>query len=244
MATASYSQSTTPSTLAASPSGQALNFSAPGSTARLGYQPGSYATPASPAYQTTTTTSQVVQDGVVAPCGTWSSFFECPLTIFTILAVLFFFFDIYNIWRGSQAIGGSSSTFWIVSIVSLLIYIAIAVAFGYWIKKKCAECKQGTAWVLFFVALFLPIILGLVTNVIIGAVGGGLSFLSGSLNKGGNGKKTRVPGGPIVTGPGQVPVVAPIPAQPTAAEALADALQNGSNNAAINDALRNLPLMA
>lgn len=173
------------------------------SPAQVGYQApyGAYqATPvvaAAPVAATTTTT--VVEGTVVTPCGSWSDFFRCPLTIFTILAVIFFIADIYAVYRASLT--STSSSFWIVAVISLLIYIGLAFLFGYWMKKKCEDCKQGQSWLLFFVAIFFPIILGLIVSVVVGAVGGGLAFLSGSLatssGAGGKAKKANPAQNPV-----------------------------------------------
>lgn len=207
--------------------GPALSVRSPvsngqGTYAQTGYQSPIYQSVPTSGYQTITTTSQVAQpEAIVGACGTWTSFLECPLTIFVILAVLFFLFEIFNIWRGSQ-MAGASSSFWIVSIVALLIYIGIAVAFGYWIKKKCAECQNGQAWLLFFVALFLPVILGIIVAVVVGAVSGGLSFLGTSLqNKGGKGAKG---GKGVVATPGGAPIATPANGQGAISQ-LVDQLQ-------------------
>lgn len=188
------------------PSGQTYYASATTTTspvksmspAQVGYQAPAYgayqAVPASPAPAAATTTTTVVEGTVVTPCGSWSDFFRCPLTIFTILAIIFFFADIYAVYRASQTT--TSSSFWIVAVISLLIYIGLAFLFGYWMKKKCEDCKQGQSWLLFFVAIFFPIILGLIVSVVVGAVGGGLAFLSGSLatSSGAGGKAKKMPG--------------------------------------------------
>lgn len=153
-------------------------------------------------YQASAMPQEVVSEKPVEVCSTWSDPLRCPLVIFAVLAVIFFFFNIWAMWSNSR--NGASGNFWLVSIITLIIYLIIVLAFGYWIKKKCAECAYGTSWVLFFVALFLPIILGLVASVVIGAVGGGLAFLSTSLNKRGGSSGSG-------KGPGVVPVVTPTP---------------------------------
>lgn len=164
-------------------------------------------------YQASATPQEVAAEKPVEVCGTWSDPLRCPLVIFAVLAVIFFFFSIWSMWSNSRA--GATGNFWLVSIITLIIYLIITLAFGYWIKKKCSECSYGTSWMLFFVALFLPIILGLVASVVIGAVGGGLAFLSSSLNKRGGSSGSKGPGAPGTTPttpaptPGGVPVVTP-----------------------------------
>ena len=172
---------------------------------------------------------------VVAPCGSWSEFFRCPLIIFSILAFIFFIADGWSIFRASQQnVVGTS--FWVTSLLSLLIYLILVFVFGYWIKKKCEECKTGQSWLIFLLAIFFPIILGFVVNVLIGAFAGGIAYLSQSFGGGGKSGKKMPPApqpAPPAPAPGNPPVVQP-PVQANAAPA--------SNNpvAALSQALNQL----
>jgi hypothetical protein len=153
---------------------------------------------------------------MVPVCGTWSEFLKCPLTIYSVLAFIFFVADIWSIWR-SSSMGSNSSTFWITSILSLIIYAVLILVFGYWMKKKCEQCEYGSSWLIFLLAIFFPVILGFIVNVIVGAFAGGLNFLGTSMNGGkgassGSGPKTAPMTNPT---PGGVPIAnptAPVPA--------------------------------
>ena len=132
---------------------------------------------------------------VVEPCGSWSEFFRCPLIIFSVLAFIFFIADIWTMWSVSQRTT-TGSGFWVTSILSLLIYLVFIFIFGYWMKKKCEDCKYGQSWLIFVLAIFFPIILGFIVNVIIGAFAGGVSYLSTSMagpGKSGKGAKGKPP---------------------------------------------------
>lgn len=180
-------------------------------------------------------------------CQDWSSPFKCPLTLFAIIAVIMFIYDVYYIFTSS---GSANGTFWLVSIIALLVYVGLALVFGMWIKRNCNECKYGTSWLIFLAALFFPIILGFIVSIFIGAFTGGLAFLSGSLGAGGSkgGKAGKAPkkAAPAPPAPAPTPAVvaqqaaqAAQQAQAEAQQAQADALRAAqANQQAQADALR------
>lgn len=173
---------------------------------------------------------EVIEERVVIPkCGSWSEFLKCPLTIYSVLAVIFLIADFYSIWRAASN-GATGSSFWITSILSLIIYVVLILLFGYWMKRKCEQCEYGQSWLVFLLAIFFPIILGFIVNVIIGAFAGGIAFLGTSMQGGKSGKGPKVVPTPTpapVPGPGTVPTepavpVVPVPDTTLASEALSN----------------------
>lgn len=177
----------------------------------------------------------------VEVCETWTSPFKCALTIFTFLAIIMFVYMIYYIFSVSSRATNSAS-FWIVSIISLLIYVGVAFLFGWWIKKDCEECKYGTSWFVFIIAIFFPIILGFLVSIFIGAFAGGVSYLSGSLGKGGYNKKKAppspggVPSAPVTTQAAQALAAQQAAAQQSAAQQSAQTAQAAAQQAATQQA--------
>lgn len=182
------------------------------------------AAPAAQAAEPADAKGVVMKEEKVEICQDWSSPFKCPLTLFAIIAVIMFIYDVYYIFTNS---GSANGTFWLVSIIALLVYVGLALVFGMWIKRNCNECKYGTSWLIFLAALFFPIILGFIVSIFIGAFTGGLAFLSGSLGAGGSKggkaakapKKATPPAAPAVPTPAVVAQQASQAAQQAQAEA-------------------------
>jgi hypothetical protein len=177
---------------------------------------GSTPRPHSPQY-TPGGSAQAAQKAVAEPeeviktCGSWSDFFRCPLVIYSVLAFIFFVADIWAIYQ-AQKNNVVGTSFWITALLSLLIYLILIFAFGYWIKKKCVECKTAQSWLVFLLAIFFPIILGFIVNVLVGAFAGGLSYLSQSFGGGGsNGKAKKQPPSPLPGAAGAAAAGSPAP---------------------------------
>ncbi len=172
--------------------------------------------------------SHVVETNVLAteeaPCTSWESLFKCPLTLFTILAVIGFIFNAASIWSQSQAAALTTSGI-VLTVIALLIYVIVVVAFGYWMKKQCESCHYGTSWLIFFFALFFPIIAAFVIRLLIALFDGTLAVWSGSLNKTGKGPRPptvppQPPQVPLPPGAQLPPSLPPQAGAPNAVQAI------------------------
>lgn len=118
------------------------------------------------------------------PCKKLSS---CPaFVLFLIFSVIVLIFQVFSAWNCSPQSGSSGKAqakYWTIVVASLLVTLALIFAFGWWIKSECNKCEGGRAWFILLLAIFLPIVLGFIFSVIVGALQGGASFITRWLSK-------------------------------------------------------------
>lgn len=114
----------------------------------------------------------------------WSNIITCPVTIYTILVVLGVIWIIYGLVKAPNVdVNGqpvSNAKKWGFGLLGLLIFILIAYAFGKWMYGQCEKCSFGSAWLIFLLAIFFPIILSLIVGVVLGTALGISTFTWGN----------------------------------------------------------------
>lgn len=117
-------------------------------------------------------------------CGKMS---KCPpLTLFIAFAIIVLLFSAFRAWSKSPPSGTPGNQvvkYWLGVGFSFIVMIALILAIGWWIKAECVNCQPGKAWLVFVLAIFLPIVVGFVFSVVIGALRGGASFIDKFLGK-------------------------------------------------------------
>lgn len=101
-------------------------------------------------------------------CNPWSNIVASPMTLYVVLVLLVLIWGGYKLFTGGFA-GNARS--WIYLILTVLVFLIIAVAFGKWIYMLSAQCKNGQAWGVFIFAIFFPLILLLILGVVFGTLG-------------------------------------------------------------------------
>lgn len=125
------------------------------------------------------------------PCASWSSLFKCPLTIFTIIAVIGFFVNAVMIWNNTAVMTASAIA---INIVALIVYVIIVVLFGYWIKKNCEKCEYTGGWLVFLLAIFFPVIATFVVSFVVALFNGSFfRWTSSSFGSNGSGSNKYTP---------------------------------------------------
>lgn len=128
----------------------------------------------------------IVNDvGDNAGCSPWSNIIGCPITIYTVLVIIFAISQLMAIINApSVNTDGqpvSQAARWGWGIVILIIYLLIAYGFGSWMYNLCNKsptCGSGSSWLVFLLAIFFPIILAVIATIIFGAVIGVGSVLA------------------------------------------------------------------
>lgn len=119
----------------------------------------------------------VVKDVDDVKCSPWGNLIGCPVTLYTVIVVIFAIWQLYNIINAptvnndGQPISAASRWGWGLAI--LIIYLLIAYAFGSWMYKLCTKnpgCGSGGAWLVFLLAIFFPIILGVIATILFGVI--------------------------------------------------------------------------
>jgi len=113
--------------------------------------------------------------GYVGPitdvCEPWSDPIRFPMILFVILIVLVILMTISAITkaplvdRNGNPITNNQK--WVVGVISIVILLIIAALFGFWIYYLSKKCQSGTAWLVFLLALLLPVLLYVVSTVIV-----------------------------------------------------------------------------
>ena len=60
---------------------------------------------------------------------------------------------------------------------SFILTIIIDILFGIWIYNLCKDCKQGNAWLVLLLAIFLPLVIAFIVFIIVLFVLGITSFI-------------------------------------------------------------------
>lgn len=119
--------------------------------------------------------------------GECAKFGGCPpLTLFIVFAIIVLVWQAFQAWNKAPAAGTPGRDqlkYWLIVGFTFLVMLAIIFAIGWWIKSECNHCEPGKAWLIFVLAIFLPIVVGFIFSVIVGALRGGASFIDKWLGK-------------------------------------------------------------
>lgn len=141
-----------------------------------------------------------------------------PLTLFIAFAIIVLLFSAFRAWSKSPPSGTPGNQvvkYWLGVGFSFIIMIVLILAIGWWIKAECSNCQPGKSWLVFVLAIFLPIVVGFVFSVVIGALRGGASFIDKFLGKCGDPIPPIVPPKKAAEAPAQKKAAAPAQTQTT-----------------------------
>lgn len=145
-----------------------------------------------------------------------------PLTLFIAFAIIVLLFSAFRAWSKSPPSGTPGNQvvkYWLGVGFSFIIMIVLILAIGWWIKAECSNCQPGKAWLVFVLAIFLPIVVGFAFSVVIGALRGGASFIDKFLGKCGDPippkKAAEAPAQKKAAAPAQKKAAAPAQTQTT-----------------------------
>ena len=107
-------------------------------------------------------------------CNPWTNVISCPLIIYVILVVIGILVHVLLLSNGfydrqaekNKRVNGNNGTGQLspdvvqtITIVVLLINILFAFLIGLWIYNLCKKCQKGSAWLVFLLSLFFPVML-------------------------------------------------------------------------------------
>lgn len=113
-------------------------------------------------------------DNMGVQCNPWRDPVRCPLILYIVLIVVGVFINLAAVARAPdvdrQGRPLTQTQKWSSTIIGLLIYLIIAYLFGMWMYRLCTSCNTVGSWLIFLLAVFFPVILAFIFNVIVSAV--------------------------------------------------------------------------
>jgi len=100
--------------------------------------------------------------------------FKCPITLFIILMIIG---AVVNIWawliaphRDKMGYEIPASDYWIAIILGVSFHFLVIIIGAWIIFEQCRRCNVDASWIVFLLAVLLPVVSALLVGLIIGQV--------------------------------------------------------------------------
>ena len=106
----------------------------------------------------------------------WESPLKCPLVIYVSLVILGIVGGVVLVAeipeKDKNGFDVTNAQRWISGTSAIIAGVGTAFAMWFWMRHECKLCNYSEAWLIFLVAILLPIISFFLVLIIMGAISG------------------------------------------------------------------------